>query len=189
MFAYVCYSVLFNISLPAILIPVTQTLSAFALSMAVLQNTPRQTGDLCVNFGLNCPQIDSAERGGSNSSGSSSPQRKHAMNTEGGSPTGTNVSMALGGRGARTTPKVSEKPPTLQKGNQGAKTQTKQTNPKGKPTKAMQPQRECKWAKPLNQKVARTNNKPTSTSQGWTRDQRISFTRSNKACTASMSHA
>ena len=184
MFAYVCYSVLFNISLPAILIPVTQTLSAFALSMAVLQNTPRQTGDLCVNFGLNCPQIDSAERGGSNSSGSSSPQRKHVMNTEGGSPTG--------GRGARTTPKVQ----TAQRKT----TKTAKRKPRGKnPNKTNQPKGETHEGKatPKAVQVGKTNepegrqvnNKATSTSQTWTRDQRISCTRTNQACTASMSHA
>jgi len=87
-----------------------------------------------VNFDLNCPKIDSAERGGSHSSSRSSPPQKHAMNTQGKSPTGTNDSMASGGQGAQTTPKVqaaSEKP-----------TNTGKRKPRGKdPNKPSQTQR------------------------------------------------
>jgi hypothetical protein len=91
--------------------------------MAPWQKTPPELSQ-SVNFDLNCPQIDSAERGGSHSSSRSSPPRKHAMNTEGKCPTGTNDYMASGGQGAQTTPKVqaaSEKP-----------TNTGQRKPRGK---------------------------------------------------------
>ena len=97
-----------------------------------------------VKFGLNCPQIDSAKRGGSNSSGSSSPQRKHVMNTEGGSPTG--------GRGARTTPKVQ----TAQRKT----TKTAKRKPRGKnPNKTNQPKGKAYEGKttPKGVQVGKTN--------------------------------
>ena len=87
---------------------------------------------ICVNFDLKCPQIDSAERVGSHSS---SPPRKHAMNTEGKSPTGTNDSMASGGQGPQTTPKVQtaqrKTNQRRKKETKGAKTQTNQAKPRG----------------------------------------------------------
>ena len=88
-----------------------------------------------VNFDLNCPQIDRAERGGGHGSSSSSPPRKHAMKTESKGPTGTNDSMASGCQGTQTTPKVQT---AQRKTNQhrkkktkGAKTQTNQAKPRG----------------------------------------------------------
>ena len=87
-----------------------------------------------LNFDLNCPQIDSAERGGSHNSSSSSPQRKHAMNTERKGPTGTNDSMASGGQGAQTTPKVQtasdrKKKPRGKDPNQPSQSPRRQGNP------------------------------------------------------------
>ena len=131
---------------------------------------------------------------GSHSSSRSSPPRKHAKNTEGKGPTGTNDSMASGGQGAQTTPKVQT---AQRKTNQHRKKKTKgqrpkqtKPNPKGKPTKArQQPQRVCKWARPINRvnrKVTRTMIQ-TSTSHGWTRDQKVSCTWTNQPCTASTS--
>jgi len=91
------------------------------------------------------------------------------MNTEGKGPTGTNDSMASGGQGAQTTPKVQT---AQRKTNQHRKKETKgqrpkqtKPNPEGKPTKARQPERECKWARPINRKVTRTMIQ-TSTSHG-----------------------
>jgi hypothetical protein len=121
---------------------------------------PRFSARGCVNFDLNCPQIDRAERGGSHSSSHSSPPRKHAMNTEAKGPTGTNDSMASGGQDAQTTPKVQT---AQRKANQHRKKETKgqrpkptKPNPEGKPTQARQPQRECRWARPISRKVTRT---------------------------------
>ena len=113
-----------------------------------------------VNFDLNCPQVDSAERGGIHSS-SSSPQRKHAINTESKGPTGTNDSMASGGQGAQTTPKAQTAQRRTdqhrKKKPRGQRPKPTKPNPEGKPTKARQPQRECKWARPINRKVTHTN--------------------------------
>ena len=59
-------------------------------SVAVWHKTPASFTALCVNFDLNCPQIDSAESWGSESSSSarstaasSSPQRNHSMASSG----------------------------------------------------------------------------------------------------------
>ena len=101
-----------------------------ALSMALWQKTWEFCSD-CVNFDLNCPQIDSADRGGSHSSSHSSPPRKHATNTEGKGPTGTNDSMASGGQGAQTTPKVQT---AQRKTNQHRKKETKGGKDPNKPS-------------------------------------------------------
>ena len=95
-----------------------------------------------------------------------------------------------GGQGAQTTPKVQT---AQRKTNQhrkrkprGQRPEQTKPNPEGKPTKARQPQRVCKWARPINRKVTRTMIQ-TSTSHGWTRDQSVSCTWTNQPCTASMS--
>ena len=112
--------------------------------MAVLQKTPCARAPLC------CENRQRRTRGQQQQQ--QQPTRKHAMNTDGGSPTGTNDSMASGGRGARTTPKVQ----TAQRKT----TMTAKRKPRGKnPNKTNQPKGEAHEGKatPKGVQVGKTN--------------------------------
>ena len=112
-----------------------------------------------MNFDLNCPQIDSAERGGSHSSSHSSPPRKHAMNTEGKGPTGTTTPWCREAKAPRPHQRCkqpSEKPTnTAKRKPRGQRPKQTKPNPEGKPRKTRQPQRVSKWARPINRKLTR----------------------------------
>ena len=171
-----CYLVPIISQKPALtLIPLTRTLSALALSMAVLQNTPRQTGALLWE--------------------QQQPTTKARHEHRGQRPNGNKRLHGVGrprrpdhSKGANSPAKNQ---PTPQKRKpRGQRPKQTKPNPEGRPTKARQPQRVCKWARPMNRKVTRTMIQ-TSTSHGWTRDQSVSCTwtnqPTNQPCTASMS--
>ena len=106
-----------------------------------------------------------------------------------------NGNKRLHGIGRPRRPDHTKGASSQRKTNQHRKKETKgqrpkqtKPNPEGKPTKARQPQRECKWARPINRKVTRTMIQ-TSANHGWTRDQRVSCTWTNQPCTASISQS